>query len=256
MKRFFVYIGIFCVLGYLAACRAKKESKPLVVTDSTAIDLEPKMEGDSMMYALACDGCTDSVLVILPYSGGNPDTLDIIDAKRAHRVFGKPKIGARLAVMINPEDSDEATLVVNMDELKGAWCYKVRPEFRDMEKMPPRVRKRMMESIPDSVRESMLVEKEIGFRIKRGYAMQPIGMEHATTTDEQSPLEYPEQKMYSEWRLFNGNLLLSQSIMRPVEGTDSVAPAIDTDTVKILMLMPDSLVLLFPEGPKGYYRQK
>lgn len=256
MRKFFVYIGIFCVIGSLAACRAKKENKPLVVADSTAIDLEPKIEGDSMIYALACDGCTDSVLVILPYSGGNPDTLDIIDAKRAHRVFGRPKIGARLAVMVNPEDSDEATFVVNMDELKGAWCYKAKPKFRDMEKMPPRVRKRMMESIPDSVRDSMLVEKEMGFQIKRSYAMQPIGVEHVATTDEQSPLEYPEQKMYSEWRLFNGKLLLSRNIMQPVEGTDSVAPAIDTDTVQILMLMPDSLVLLFPEGPKGYYRQK
>ena len=36
-----------------------------------------KIEGDSTRYGLACEGCTDSVLVFLPGTGGDPVTYNI-----------------------------------------------------------------------------------------------------------------------------------------------------------------------------------
>lgn len=258
-------LNIICICGLaavilagsLSSCGGKKEKGEAEISDSTAIDLQPKAKGDMALYGLACDGCTDSVIVILPYEGGNPDTFDIIDAKQNHKVLGRPKIGARIAVMLNPEDSVEATMVVNLDDLKGSWCYLAMPKFRDKDKMSKRVRKRMEQSMPDSARNAMLIAKEMGIDIKRNFSVEPIGMNIiSSTTDEQSPLEYPEQKMYSEWRLYNGNLLLISEMRMPVEGTDSMAISIEADTAEIVMLMPDSLVLRFSDGIKSYYRQK
>ena len=95
------------------ACSTKQEQAATDVAED-AISLKKNLPGDSALYGLACDGCTDSVLVFLPYSGGDPDTFDIINAFQQHHVYGRPRIGDELAVIVNPEDHDEALSVVNM----------------------------------------------------------------------------------------------------------------------------------------------
>lgn len=243
--------------GGLVSCGGGKERGTVDLSDTTAIDLQPRAEGDMALYGLACDGCTDSVVVVLPYEGGDPDTFDIIDAKRHHKVFGRPKIGARLALMINPDDGGEATMLINLDDLTGAWCQQVMPRFRDMDKMPKRVRKRLEESMSDSVRATLLVAREMGIDIKRNFSVDPIGMApQVTTTDEQSPLEYPEQNIYSEWRLYNGKFLLVQATRMASEEADSIERPLLADTAEIVLLMPDSLVLRFSDGDQSYYRQR
>jgi len=107
------------------------------------------LPGDSALYGLACDGCTDSVLVFLPYSGGDPDTFDIIECRQQRRILGRPHIGDALAVIVNPENRDEALWVINIGTLEGEWCYMVEPTLRTIDgKKPP---------VPDSILKKIMI---------------------------------------------------------------------------------------------------
>ncbi|MGN1228685.1 MAG: hypothetical protein ACI4T5_03410, partial [Prevotella sp.] len=205
--------------------KAKEDSVP---ADSMAYSIIKKAKGDSTLYGLACDGCTDSVVVFLPYEGGDPVTYEIINARRLGKVFGRPKIGDRLALLVNAEDKEEADLVINLDELKGGWCNTFMPKFRDLDKMPRRLQRRMMADMPDSVKQKFLVPKEFGFEIKGTSTVTPIGShQRAETSDDMSPVEYPKQKRYSEWRIYNGHLLLATKKH-------------GIDTADIVLLRPDT----------------
>lgn len=228
-----------------AACGGNK--KETVVDDEPlAISTEKNMPGDSTLYGLACDGCTDSVIVILPNSGGNPDTIDIINAALHRQVYGKPRIGDKLAVIRNPEDPDEALMVVNMDNLKGNWCYLVMPQMRDISKMPKRLQRRMVAEMPDSEKQALLIPKEVGYQLKREYIVRPIGIvPHSTTTEDQSMVEYPKLPVYQEWRLFNGRIIFTAKH----QGTRN-------DTADFVYLKEDSMVLRFSDRTQAFYRKK
>lgn len=252
MKLHFTHIFLAVATAFfIVACGGKTQGQQ---PDNDSIDVQSRVKGDSTIYGLACDGCTDSVIVFLNSAGGDPDTFDIIDAKLQHQIFGKPRIGDRLALLINPEDSDEATRVIDLDNLQGEWCYMATPKMRDIASLPKRVQRRMMANMPDSLRDKLLVPKEFGFQLKRSYTARPIGMMGggATTTDDQSPVEYPPVKMYTEWRIFNGRLILTEEQM---DLTGKGKTVKTNDTADIVMLMPDTLVLRFPDGEKGYYRK-
>lgn len=96
-------------------------SSPPKQSDDTNIGTSTKIEGDSTLYGLACEGCTDSVLVFLPGSGGDPVTYDIIDATLQGRVIGKPKTGDWVAVVLDSSNPKKGDMVINLDELKGQW---------------------------------------------------------------------------------------------------------------------------------------
>lgn len=238
------------ILLAFAACGEKTVPAP---TDNDSIDVQTRVPGDSTVYGLACDGCTDSVVVFLNSAGGDPDTFDIIDARLRHQIFGKPRIGDNLALLINPEDSTEALRVIDLNDLQGEWCYMATPKLRDIASLPKRVQRRMMANMPDSVRDKLLVPKEFGFQLKHSYAARPIGMTMgSTTTEDQSPVEYPPMKLYTEWRIFNGRIILTEEKM---DTTATGQHASVNDTAEIVMLMPDTLVLRFPDGERGYYRK-
>ena len=118
--------------------------------------------------------------MLLPYTGADPDTFDIINASQQKQIFGKPFIGDELAVILNPEDKAEALTVINLDDLKGQWAFMVKPKLRDYDKMSRRLRRRMMAEMPDSVKESLLVPREYVLQFKRGYSMTTRGMKHHT----------------------------------------------------------------------------
>ena len=242
-----LFISAFsaALIAVLSACGGKSANDKAeeVPADSMAYSIVKKAKGDSTLYGLACDGCTDSVVVFLPYEGGDPVTYEIIDARRLGKVFGRPKIGDRLALMVNPEDKEEATLVIDLDELKGSWCNTFMPKFRDLDKMPRRLQRRMMADMPDSIKQKFLVPKEFGFEIKGTSTISPIGMrQRAETSDEMSPVEYPKQKRYSEWRIYNGHLLLATKKH-------------GIDTADIVLLRPDTLILRFKDKEQGYYKK-
>ena len=250
MKKTLFLLLLAAVL--VSACGHKAAQEPQEVP-SDAISLEQNAPGDSTLYGLACDGCTDSVLVFLPYSGGDPDTFDIINAHQQHRIYGRPHIGDELAVILNPEDRDEALVVIDMETLKGTWCYMVKPTLRTPDQMPKKMQRRMLERIPDSVKQQMMSPREYSLRLKRDNSvMVRGGMYRQTTTDDMSPVEYPTVKRYTEWRLYNGRLILKADTISGFSKPDEV-PTIDT--IDIEMLMDDSLILRFPDHVQHYYRK-
>lgn len=244
---------LIVVLVLLTSCGVGLQPHDGEPADS--VYYQQNASGDSTLYGLACDGTTDSLLVLLPYTGENPDTFDIVDAFRAHRVYGLPHTGDELAVIINPDDSMEAVKVINIETLKGDWCYEVMPTLRNIDQMPQRMQQRMMERMPDSVRRKLMVPREYGIKLKRGNQAQTIGggRRHGMA-DEMSPVEYPRPKRYSEWHLYNGMLILTS-------GTDSIPgmqqqpSKVEHDTVEIVRLRRDTLVLRFPDHEQSFYRK-
>jgi len=244
-------ILITTAIFLMIACGKKQQRPP--EEQNTAISLQQNAPGDSALYGLACDGCTDSVLVFLPYSGGDPDTFDIINASQEHRIYGRPFIGDELAVIVNPEDRDEALMVINMENLKGTWCYMVTPTLRNVEQMPKRMQRRMIEHMPDSLRQLMMTPREYSLRLKRDNTVMVFGGGlRQTTTDDLSPVEYPTVKRYTEWHLYNGRLILKADTLR---GFSKEGDLPEIDTVDIRFLMKDSLVLQFHEHTQSYYRK-
>ena len=231
-------------LAVITACGSKQaqDGKP-----STAISTHQNMPGDSTRYGLACDGCTDSLLVFLPYSGGDPDTFDIIEAQKQRRVFGRAHIGDELAVLINPENRHEALAVININQLQGQWCYMVTPSLRKSPTGQP------IRQLPDSVLRKFMTPREYGIRLKRdNTAHSTGGMRRQTTTDDMTPVEYPPVKYYTEWRIHNGHIILKADTVPGMAGQS--AP--ESDTVDILLLRRDTLVLRYADHEQGFYRKK
>ena len=231
------------------ACSSKTESCPTEETD--LISMVPAMPGDSTVYGLACDGCNDTILVFLPRQGGDPDTFNILNASKNHQVFGRPMIGDLVGVLTNRENQKVADKVINIEQLKGKWCYMVEPKLREIAGMPlSRLQGEQREEMDSMLRE-MLQPREFGVEIKSDYTARPIGMIRSMTSDEESPVVYPPLKRYREWRIFNGRLILSEGArdsLGNITGTN-------TDTAQLVLLHRDTLVLRFNEGEQGYYRK-
>jgi hypothetical protein len=234
---------LFIVLSVLIVACGSKGTKDGNKT-SEAISIYEKMPGDLALYGLACDGCTDSVLILLPYSGGDPDTFDIINCRQQHRLLGRPHIGDALAVMVNPENRNEAVSVINLGTLEGQWCYMVEPTLRTIDgKVPP---------LPDSILKKLMVPMEYSLKLKADYSATATG-NMRKNGNNQSLAVYPDIHRYTEWRIFNGRLILHADTIAGFtkEGDKPV-----TDTADIVLLMRDSLVLRIGEKEQSYYRKK
>ena len=231
----------------IASCTSSPQ-RP--VQESSSYNEEQRLPGDSAVYGLACDGSTDSILVYLPFSGGDPDTIDILNARMNRRVFGRPDIGDEVAVILNDSNKTVAEMVINIERLKGQWCYMVQPRLRHMAGMPVDS-SRMMKTLPDSLREKWFQPREYGFELLSEHQAQPIGLRLSTDTRDNGPVEYPELKRYRQWNLYNGRILLSET-KRDSLGTQHV---ISTDTVVIALLRRDTLLLRFSDHEQGYYRK-
>ena len=250
LHRFFLVWMAACLM---VGCGSEKENKVTVV-DSTQI----QPVGDKTVYGMVCDGCNDTIVIFLPvsyagkYDGGNPDTVSILDAMHNHQVFGKPRIGDKLAMLLNENDSTKADIVVVTDLLMGSWCYKVLPTLRQTADMEGQTETETIEQLPDSIQELLTVEREYGINIKSNHTVFPIGsFRKATTIDEEMPVEYPVAKRYREWVLYNGMLVLREAF------TDSLGQlrTISNDTAEFVQLTADTLVLRLNEEEKGFYRK-
>ena len=241
----------------LGACGGEKK-KGMGADEMIAVSKQNNQPGDNTLYGLACDGCTDSIIVMLPYEADRLDTFDIINANMHRQVFGKPKIGDRLAVIVNPEDSGEALMVVDLDVLKGSWCYKQMPKLRDISTMPKRLQRRIVSEMTDSERTALLIPREVGYQIRRENTVRTLGDDHiAKTSDDQSMVEYPRVKRYNEWAFFNGRLVLKGQLSILGDSTamqqheETVA-----DTAELILLQDDSLVIRMKDGDKNFYRKR
>ena len=235
----------------LAACGGNKKGN-----DSVQVVKDVRLPGDSTFYGLACDGCTDSVLVVLPSDDSDPVKFNIIEAMRSHKVFGRPKIGDMMAVVVSKDNKRKADMVIDLEELKGTWVYLSMPKMR---KHGPMGGRPMAMPKPDPERDSMMkammVPIEQGFKIKKNFQMEPVGLQYATTSlSGDNPLEYPQVKYYKEWNLLNGKLVLTEGTIEIGRHKRKKA-RLARDTVEIMLMMKDSLQLKFKNGIKSYYRK-
>jgi hypothetical protein len=242
------------IMTTLSGCH-KKDAASDELTPSM-YDVEVEIKGDSMLYGLTCDGTSDSVVVIWPFSG-NPITLNCIDAKQNHRIIGKPEIGDWIGVMRSQEDSMDATMVINLDQLKGTWTYPVLPVMKELQSMSRRTQRRMMADMPDSIRNTFFVPREYGFTLKRLHQAQSVGrVMRNNTLEDDSPVIYPEVKNYRKWYMLNGRLLLV-SAKRASKDSNSkdVKPIAVLDTLEFIHMSEDSLILTLHGKQYGFHRK-
>lgn len=237
MKKTLFFIALTALM---MACGSKQpKDKP-----SNAISMHQNIPGDSALYGLACDGCTDSILVFLPYSGGDPDTFDIINCRQQNRLYGFPHIGDALAVMVNPENRHEAYSVINMGTLEGEWCYIVEPAIRTIDgKTPP---------LPDSIKKKLLIPVEYSLKLKADNTATMRG--HMQNNGNAMQLAvYPEVHRYTEWYPFNGRLVLHADT---IAGFTKEGEKPITDTAEIVLLRRDSLILRVGGAEQSFYRKR
>jgi hypothetical protein len=250
MKQKVFWLAAVAALTMTIAACGSKESKQ--TDDNEAISTKQNLPGDSTVYGLACDGCNDTILVFLPRYGGDPDTFNILGASKAQKVFGRPKIGDKMAVVVNHNNPKVADMVIDLEELKGEWCYVVKPQLRRRADLSQEAQQRFLKEAPDSLISELMQPREYGVEIKSENTARPIGFVHAMTSDEESPVVYPQLKRYREWHIFNGLLVLSET----KRDTTGVQTVINSDTAQFVLLRRDTLVLRFEDGEQGYYRKR
>lgn len=266
-KPFYFLIAIAIFL--CSACGGKKENAP----KQSLADSLAEQTDDNTVYGLACEGCTDSVVWILPLDAenvidrnANPVKYDILEATRKHKVFGKIKTGDNIALVVNEGDSTVADLVIDIEQLKGTWCYIVMPTLRDADKMTKRQQADIIRQMPDSVKEAVFIPREYGFTLKRNNQASAVGLQQSASAEkEESPVVYEEAARYSSWRILGGRLVLTQRAMPMPEAKDSTSVGEEkadaptkmstvSDTADILFMREDSLVLQFADHQQSYYR--
>lgn len=249
----YLYIYIICLLAtVLVACRGGKSEES--VSRKGKMNDELKLKGDKTVYGLACEGCNDSTVILLPNDGSDPVSYDVYDAHRNHQVMGKPSVGDWIGLVLNPEDSTVADLVIDLDELKGTWCYVVMPKMRDFDNMSEKLQKRMMRDMPDSIKETFMIPREYGFTLKRQWTAQSVGYVQENNLRE-SPVVYPKLGYFTAWHIWNGKLVMTSG--EPTFSQNSKEISIKNmrnDTCDIVFLGNDSLVLASDGESRSYYR--
>lgn len=213
------------------------------------------LPGDATIYGLACEGCNDSTLVLLPRDGSDPIHFSIIDATKGGRIYGRPKLGDQVGVVPNAEDSLKGDIVVDIDQLKGIWCYIVLPKLKNFEDVSDRQKERLVAAMEDSIRETYYIPREYGFAMLRNWVAQSVGYVRETAFDEESPVVYPQLGYFTEWHLWNGKLIVTSG--SPQVGEDNTTTVVDLvdDTCNIDFLQGDSLVLSSGGVTRSYYRK-
>lgn len=257
MKRTKAIFAAWGLVALMAACVQKETEKPLPdPTSEGKLNREQLLEGDSTIYGLACEGCNDSVVILLPGDGSDPVTYNIIDAHRHNRVMGRLKVGDWIGLMRNPTDSTAADFVLNLDELKGTWCYVVMPKWRDATNMTPQAQAILEESMPDSVKKEFFVPREYGFSLKRQWTAQSVGYVRKSPLEDQSPVVYPRLLYFTEWHILNCRLVMtSREYQKKDDSEEMELAGYRNDTCDVVFLSGDSLVLASDGESRGYYRR-
>lgn len=241
---------VICALLAIVSCGSKEKDK------GEASVPEQRLKGDKTVYGLACEGCTDSVVVLLPEDCSDPVTYNIIEAKRKGRVLGKLQIGDRIGVVPDSRDKRVADIVVDIDKLRGIWCYIVMPKMRDAQSMSRQAQARMMNAMSDSLKETFLIPREYGFYLKREWEAQSVGyVQEASTLADESPVVYPQLGYFVNWHIWNGKFIMTSGT--PKMTADNRVKVVDLkyDTCSIDYLDADSLVLSDADGSRSYYRK-
>ena len=216
-----------------------------------------RLQGDSAVYGLACDGCNDTIVVVLPEDNSDPVTYNIMEAKRRKRVLGKVQIGDRLCIVLNKKNKKKADVVVDIDKLAGIWCYIVMPKMRDARQMSAKAQARMMNNMSDSLKETYLIPREYGFYLKRDCIASSVGyVDDNNALAQESPVEYPPLGYFTAWHLWNGMLVITSGTPSSKNNGQIDVKSLQNDTCSIDYLYGDSLVLSSDGISRSYYRKE
>jgi hypothetical protein len=256
-KKYIVYtiLGLFvlfCVLDVVfnsnSTFKPKEKQEKLLTTT---------MKGDKTVYGLACEGCNDTVIVLLPLDNSDPVTYNILDATRAGNIRGKVSIGDRLALVLDPNDKKKATLVIDLEDLMGIWCYIVMPKLKDFTNMSNREQARKLAAMPDSLKQTYYIPREYGFWVKQNWMAQSVGYirEDPSVADE-SPVVYPALGYFTAWHIWNGKFIIVSGTPKEDSKGNMTVVNLHNDTCDIAYLDGDSLVLSSDGASRSYYKKK
>lgn len=239
-----------------------KTGDPQETVDDVLVMKSYVSSDDSMLYGLACDGCNDSVLVFLPDSGGDPVYYDIVNAMSERRIFGWPRVGDKMAVLVDPENPKVVLMAVNMEQVKGTWYYEEMPQSRlflpaSNTNESGREEEAKMQQRRDSFIHAAMVPREYVYTLKRDYTVKTEGGPPRTTSlDRRSPVEYPPIKRYTEWHLHNGKIIFStnvkDSLAQQVMGQTRDSMVLVNDTAEFILLRRDTMALRFSDRIQGF----
>lgn len=250
MKKITGFI-ILAIGLFVSACGPK--DTPSAEEEQTVIN------NDKMVYGLACDGSTDSVVVFMPFTMGDslaysdPLTFNIINAYRKKQIFGHPEIGDWIGVLISEKNPREATMVIDLDQLKGTWTYQVLPTLKQM---ATKTEAQIEAEITDSMREELFIPREYGFTLKRHRQASSVGWVYkGNDLEDESPVEYPPVPIYTGWKTTNGKLILQKDTLD--ENRQRLPDhKIKRDTAEFVFMLQDSLVLRFPQQTISFHRKQ
>lgn len=249
---------LFVALAVMILAACKKGPPPKRPNVNLPISMAKPAKGDRAIYGLACMGCTDTTVVLLPNSGGDPVKYNILDANRKHQVFGNIEIGDWICIIpcTDKNDKGSADMVIDLDKLKATWTYPVMPHLRDVSHLSKRQQARILANMPDSIVETYMIPREYGFTLKRMGEARSVGnVMQASAVEDDSPVEYPKVPIYTEWHTYNGKLVL---VRGRSEFAGKVFNAKTTrDTLSFVYMKGDSLALRDKDGNiQGYHRNK
>lgn len=233
--------SIPCVflLSLLSVCCAQRSEQQSLEPGDAFV----RAAGDSTVYALVAAGTTDSILVFLelPYTGADPDTVNILGAMGRRQIFGRPEVGDNVAIVRSDSDAAEAVSVIVIEKLLGQWCYEVLPRLRHKIGDGP---------LPARVQQMLEEPREYGVMMKAGGTAITIGS-RPKHGDEQLPVVYPLATNYDRWEIFNGRLVLAE-VRRDTTGA---VVTTCTDTASFVSLWRDTLTLRFADGERSFYKK-
>ena len=113
-------IKTFLIIGFatLAMLSCHRGPKPPVSQQNLPISMSKPAKGDKAIYGLACMGCTDSVVIMLPNQGGDPVKYNILEANRNRQAFGNIEVGDWICI-IPAKEKNKASMVIDLDKLKA-----------------------------------------------------------------------------------------------------------------------------------------
>lgn len=249
-----IFVAIFIVITIVSCKRQAADTTN--INDPFAGDY--RMADDSTVYGLACKGSSDDAILLLPADGSDPVRYDIVLATRRNKVLGSINTGDRIALVPNKKHANVADMVINLDELKGVWCYMVMPQMRQDSYEQEQVQDRTKDSMADSLAHSLFVPLEYGFWLKSQGEAASVGyIRELNTLVDESPVTYPSLDYFIKWQIWNGKFILASG--KPKYDKDNTVDGytdIRYDTCSIDFLSHDSLALTDRNGTRCYYRKK
>lgn len=239
MNKTLIFPMLFSLLC-LCGCSISESNKH----DDNSYQFE-RADGDKTIYALASDNTSDSILVFLtlPYSGSDPDTLNILKARRERKFFGRMNTGDQLAILRDEEDTTSAAMVIVTEDFLGQWYYEVFPQLR--RQMPDSIMPARIKAMLDKSREYCMTMKTDNVMYNMGARLGKDSL------DDMLPVVYPKPKRYTQWAFYNGKLVLTETAADSTQKRHTVS----TDTAEFVRLRRDTLILRFADGEHTYYKK-